>query len=99
MTFSPFRLLAISSILIVFSSCFGQKKTAVVPVDSAKLKFATNGPGCQPFSTKNVIKPYKEIIPDKAISSKGMFTIHKTDDKWFFEIPDSLFGRDILTVA
>ncbi|HTN35864.1 MAG TPA: zinc-dependent metalloprotease [Arachidicoccus sp.] len=47
----------------------------------------------------NPIKPYKEIIPDSAISHTGLFTIHDVDNEWFFEIPDSLFNRDILVVT
>ncbi len=43
-------------------------------------------------------KPYKDVITDKAITKKGLFTIHKLEDKWYFEISDSLLGRDILVV-
>src|SRR5579863_7053316 len=41
-------------------------------------------------------KPYHEVITDKAISHPGLFTVHKVEDKWYFEIPDSIFSRDIL---
>lgn len=41
-------------------------------------------------------KPYNEVITDKAISHSGLFTVHRVEDKWYFEIPDSIFGRDIL---
>jgi Met-zincin/Domain of unknown function (DUF5117)/Domain of unknown function (DUF5118) len=41
-------------------------------------------------------KPYKEVITEKAVSHPGLFTVHKVEDKWYFEIPDSIFGRDIL---
>lgn len=41
-------------------------------------------------------KPYHEVITDKAITHPGLFTVHKVEDKWYFEIPDSIFGRDIL---
>ena len=41
-------------------------------------------------------KPYKEVITEKAISHTGLMTVHKVEDKWYFEIPDSIFGRDIL---
>ncbi len=51
-----------------------------------------------PGAAKTGPKPYKEIITDKAISRKGLFIVHKVEDKWYFEIPDSLFGRDILVV-
>jgi hypothetical protein len=43
-------------------------------------------------------KPYKEIITDKALSRQGLFTVHKVDDKWYFEVGDSLLGRDVLVV-
>ena len=43
-------------------------------------------------------KPYKEIITDKAQSRFGLLTVHKVEDKWFFEIGDSLLGRDFLIV-
>src|SRR5579859_990229 len=41
-------------------------------------------------------KPYKEVITDKAISHPGLFTVHRVEDKWYFEMPDSILGRDIL---
>ncbi|KAA2243610.1 zinc-dependent metalloprotease [Chitinophaga agrisoli] len=44
-------------------------------------------------------KPYKDIIPATAITSKGFFKVHKVDEKYFFEIPDSMLERDILVVA
>lgn len=44
-------------------------------------------------------RPYKEIVSEKAISRKGLFTIHKVEEKWYFEIPDSLMNRDILVVS
>jgi hypothetical protein len=43
-------------------------------------------------------KPYREVITSKAISDAGMFWVHMVEGRYFFEIPDSLFYRDILTV-
>ncbi|NLR61084.1 zinc-dependent metalloprotease [Chitinophaga polysaccharea] len=43
-------------------------------------------------------KPFAEVITDKAKSDSGLFNIYKLDDRFFFEIPDSLLGRDILVV-
>lgn len=43
-------------------------------------------------------KPYKDVITDKAITKKGLFLVHKIEDKWFFEIGDSALGRDVLIV-
>ena len=43
-------------------------------------------------------KAYKDVITDKAITDDGLFKVHKVEEKYFFEIPDSLFARDILVV-
>ena len=44
-------------------------------------------------------KPYKEVITEKAITQRGLFTVHKVDDKWYFEIPDSILNREILAIT
>ena len=67
----------------------GDAKTPPLPVTPAKPAEAPKtGP-----------KPYKEVITDKAKTSKGLFTVHKVEDKYYFEIPDSLMGREIMTVT
>ncbi len=48
-------------------------------------------------STKE--KTFSDYITDKAISKVGMLTVHKVKDKYYFEIPDSIFSRDIITVT
>ncbi len=57
---------------------------------------ATTAP--KPATPKSGPKPYSEVITDKAISQKGLFSIHKVDDRYFFELGDSIFFRDILVV-
>jgi uncharacterized protein DUF4953/uncharacterized protein DUF5117/uncharacterized protein DUF5118 len=54
------------------------------------------GPGARAAAPRQEPKPYKEVITEKAITRVGLFTVHKVDEKWYFEIPDSIFGRDIL---
>lgn len=43
-------------------------------------------------------RPYKEVITDKARTDDGLFKVHKVEEKYFFEIPNSLLGRDMLMV-
>ena len=43
-------------------------------------------------------KPYKDVITEKAITRRGLFYVHKIEDKWFFELSDSALNRDILVV-
>lgn len=44
-------------------------------------------------------KPYGEVITDKAKSKDGLFKVHELDGKYFYEIPDSLLGREMLIVT
>jgi len=48
---------------------------------------------------KNGIKPYDKVITKEAKSDEGLFTVHKVDTKFFYEIPDSLLGREMLMVT
>ena len=45
------------------------------------------------------IKPYNKVITSKATSDDGLFTVHYLDDKYYYEIPDSLFNREMLMVT
>src|SRR5689334_15256318 len=44
-------------------------------------------------------RPYNQVITDRAVSDAGGITIHKLDDRYFFEVPDTLVGRDFLLVS
>ncbi len=50
-------------------------------------------------ASKKGPKPYSKVITDKAVTKHGLFTVHKVDDKWFFEIPDSLMGREMIVTT
>src|SRR5262245_19324682 len=54
------------------------------------------GPGQRPPAAG--VRPYKTVITDKAVSRNGFIKVHKLDDKYFFEIPNDILGRDILVV-
>ncbi|MGZ3924572.1 MAG: zinc-dependent metalloprotease, partial [Flavisolibacter sp.] len=43
-------------------------------------------------------RPFNEVITSKAKTNKGLLTVHRLEDKYFFEIPDSLLNREILVV-
>ena len=45
------------------------------------------------------LKPYKEVIPKNTKSSTGLFTVHQVGTKWYFEIADSIVGREIMSVT
>jgi hypothetical protein len=43
-------------------------------------------------------RPYSEVITNKARTTRGLFITHRVEDKYYFEIPDSLLNREILVV-
>jgi hypothetical protein len=48
---------------------------------------------------KGALQPYNKIITKKAKTDKGLFDVHVVDDKHFYEIPDSLFNKEMLMVS
>jgi hypothetical protein len=42
------------------------------------------------------VKSYSEVISARAVTKNGMFNVYKQDEKYYFEIPDSLLGRELL---
>jgi len=45
------------------------------------------------------LKPYSEVITDEAETDEGLFGVHKIDDKFYYEIPDSLMEKEMLLVS
>ncbi|MBW7951998.1 MAG: DUF5118 domain-containing protein, partial [Chitinophagaceae bacterium] len=68
------------------SFVFAQRKnTPTAPKDTTPV--AKPMPPQAPKAAKPGPKPYKEIITEKAISKTGLFTVHKVEDKYYFEVP------------
>ncbi|MCR6721479.1 MAG: DUF5117 domain-containing protein [Chitinophagaceae bacterium] len=44
-------------------------------------------------------KPFQEIVNGKAVSQNGMMSVHKVEDRYYFELPDSLVGRLIMAIT
>ncbi|THU40156.1 DUF5117 domain-containing protein [Niastella caeni] len=44
-------------------------------------------------------KPYASVITKNARTQVGLFTVHKVDERYYFELPDSILGRDVLVVS
>lgn len=87
------KLLFVVSAFLAFS-CSTAKKASKSKTDAtAMAKDSEKKPG------KNDPKPYDKVITKDAISDKGLFTVHSLDDKFYYEIPDSLFNREMLMVT
>ncbi|MEX2180447.1 MAG: zinc-dependent metalloprotease, partial [Gemmatimonadaceae bacterium] len=60
---------------------------------------AGGAPAGNQGTARRAPRPYAQVITDKAVSDDGMLTVHKVEERWFFEFPDSLLGRDQLLVT
>ncbi|WP_027418892.1 zinc-dependent metalloprotease [Crocinitomix catalasitica] len=48
---------------------------------------------------KDGMQPYTKVITKDAESQNGLFTVHKIDKAFYYEIPDSLLNREMLMVT
>lgn len=79
--------LSLSSLENANAQLFGRKKNKEEPKKEA------------PKKKKGDLEPYNKVITKDALSDVGLFTTHKVDDKYYFEIPDSLLEREILIIS
>ena len=87
--------------LAVLASCSPAKKSATsakAPKTDASKDAAMKGGPATKGAPPAAPKAFKEVITAKAVSQSGLFNVHKVEDKYFFEIPNSLLGKDLLTV-
>jgi hypothetical protein len=87
------KLLLVISVFFVAVSCSTAKKANKKDAAAAAAKPPAKKPG------KNDPKPYDKVITKDAKSDVGLFTVHTLDDKYYYEIPDSLFNREMLMVT
>lgn len=68
-----------------------------ISVHAQKTDTTTAKPATTPAKTGP--KNFKDFITKKATTQNGVFTVHFLDDKFYFDIPDSLLGRELVAVT
>ena len=89
-------LLAALIVTTISPALAQRRRSQPTPADTSKPRAPFPGGFGMP---KQGPKPYKEVITDKAITQTGLFTVHKVDDKWYFEIPDSLLSQEFMAIT
>jgi hypothetical protein len=85
--------------LLLLASCLAMPFTSEA---QSKKKKKSKQPATQtstPPAKKDGPQPYAQVITSKAITDDGLFKVHKLDNKYFYEIPDSLLEREMLMVT
>lgn len=81
------RLPALLVVIAFVTACASSQETAKQPSSSSQAE------------DKSQYKSYDEVITDDAQTEDGLFTIHKVEEKYYYEIPDSLLEQEMLLVS
>lgn len=64
-----------------------------------KKKDTKTAPRPKPKPQKGAMQPYNKVVTKDHKTDEGLFKVHKKDDSYLFEIPDSLLKREMLMVT
>ena len=78
--------------LVVLHSC-------AITIKTGSVKNKDNASKTSTKPNKDGIKPYSEVITKDAVSDEGLFKVHKIETDFYYEIPDSLFEKEMLMVS
>ncbi len=92
---SAAALLAVASLSVPV----GAQNPPVVTPPAAAVTQPGGETGNANAATRRAPRPYAQVVTARAITEKGGITVHRIDDRYLFEVPDSLVGRDFLMVT
>ncbi|SIR41376.1 zinc-dependent metalloprotease [Pontibacter lucknowensis] len=84
---------------LVAPPAFAQSKEKKKNKKKAKQEVTTTQATPAVKKDDNGVKPYASVITPNAVTDEGLFKVHRIDEKYFYEIPDTLLNRDMLMVS
>jgi hypothetical protein len=97
---------AILGAVAVLATGCSKTPPAASPAPAARTAGAATTPGDStarpaggPAAARTGPKAYKDVITAKAKSDPGAFTVHQVGDKWFYEIPRAMLGREFMIIS
>src|SRR6185369_5034819 len=89
------RFLSSTAFLLIASSAILGAQNPTQPQPPAQGAEAQQpGP-----AARRAPRPYAQVITARAHTERGGITVHKVDDRFYLEVPDSLMSRDFLMVT
>ena len=82
--------------LFVAFSVSAQKDSVKVDLKAKKDTVNTSKPKDK---KPDKIQLFDKVITSKAVSDEGIITVHKVEDKYYFEIPDQSLKKEFLVVT
>ena len=79
--------------------CINQGTFAQSKKKKGKDKNSVSAADTPKPDAKKAPKPYNKVIDSTAVTQKGLIDVHKVEEKYLFEIPESLLGSEIMTTT
>lgn len=79
--------------------CINQGTFAQNKKKKGKDKNSVSAADTPKADAKKAPKPYNKVIDSTAVTQKGLIDVHKVEEKYLFEIPESLLGSEIMTTT
>ena len=90
---NPRTLASLAATTLLLSACGGSSPATHAPTPP-DLEEARPAPRGGPAA-----RSYSDIVDERTLSDDGLFTVHHSDDDFYFEVPDSLLDRDMLLIS
>ncbi|MFO7847602.1 MAG: zinc-dependent metalloprotease [Balneolaceae bacterium] len=89
---STIQIVTVFLSLLIFTGC------GIFGASSADETAGPQTPRQAPNGDEE-IKPFSEVIKSSFDEDEGLFTVYEDDGTFYYEIPDSLLGREMLMVS
>ena len=96
---SPYLFKATIILAALAGSCATKKEAQTVTVKTTSTSAGSTATVTVGPAKKEGFKKFSDLIPANTKVDKGLFNTYKVEGKYYFEIPDSLFGREMLVVT
>jgi hypothetical protein len=85
--------------LIITAALLRAQDPPAPPAEAGQAPAAPAPGAMRPAATEAEPRPYDRVITKEAKTQKGLFTVHQIKSRYYFEIPKSELGKDILLVS
>ncbi len=92
-------MLASRAVVLALITCCPAVGVSQTPPTAPPTQTPPAEGAAPPQAARRGPRPYAQVITAKAVTERGGITVHRVDDRYFFEVPDSVMTRDFLMVT
>jgi hypothetical protein len=96
---NPYLFISAVTFVLIAGSCATRKEAQTVTVKTTSTAAGSTATATVGPAKKEGIKKFSDLIPAKTKVNKGLFNSYKVEGKYYFEIPDSVLGREMLVIT